>query len=58
MLWLFVFLIWAIREAIGGHAAGRPAMNAILCLLAILGTAQAILSVNGLIEDITALLSG
>ncbi len=58
MLWLFVFLNWAVRVATGGQAAGRPALNAILCLLVIIGIAHIIVSVIGLIENITGLLSG
>lgn len=51
-------MMWAVRVAAGGQHAGRPAMNAILCLVFILGVAQAVLSVIGVIEEAMALLSG
>jgi hypothetical protein len=53
--WLFFFLLWAIRIATGGQAAGYPAT---VYLPAELNTTQATLAVIGLLEDITALLSG
>jgi hypothetical protein len=52
--WLFFFLLWAIRVATSGQAAGRPAL---ICLLVKLDTTQAAFTVIGLMEDITALLS-
>jgi len=53
--WLFFFLLWAIRVATSGQAAGKPA---VICLLVKLDTTQAAFTVIELMEDNTALLSG
>lgn len=42
MLWLMVFILWAIKLMTSGYAAGQPAAQIILFLLALLGVLQVI----------------
>jgi len=53
--WQKMAVLWAIRVATSGQAAGKPA---VICLLVKLDTTQAAFTVIELMEDNTALLSG
>ena len=55
MLWLIIFLLWSLRTAIAGHAAGGPAMRVLLWLLVVLGALQAIVSVIEIIEFVISM---